>query len=122
MREPEPGQELDELVAERVMGLRRQWCRELGEMVWKEPDDFLIHRRGPPQYSTDISAALGVLDRVTDHGEPCEIQYHLVGKERFASVTLNTCPEWRGISLSGLPHAICLAALKVVERKEGAAR
>ena len=62
--------------------------------------------------STDIAAALQVLERATDHGEPCEIEYHLVGTERFASVTLNTCPEWRGISMSGLPHAISLAVLK----------
>jgi len=57
----EAGHELDALVAERVMGHRysggvTSWCREDGKLV--QPDG------GLPPYSTDISAAWEVVERL----------------------------------------------------------
>src|SRR3990167_5017309 len=128
------GEEMDALVAEKVMGLARPFAkppftyviRAGGAGVFASPDSDV---RVTPlsDYSTDISAAMKVIEHLTSRGykflmgegqiipqlpdtKPQGFFTPLVaiGKE-------NTCFEPITSGISGqYPHLICLAALKAV--------
>lgn len=110
-----PGRDLDALVAEKVMG----WMtRGTGESIsdpaeWVMPNG-LRGREAPPFYSTDISAAWQVVEKMNRDGwcfrvasaSPDNNYYegYFVKGDKVSQVWLDTAP-----------HAICVAALKAVE-------
>ena len=100
----EAGRELDALVAEKVMRVR-------------PTGDLLAHLEWPPHYSTDITTAWKVLEKMQDNGWFWNIDYdydELVagfGKGRDSEGDLS----WHYEQAETTPHAICLAALKAVE-------
>ncbi len=120
MRAPLPGPELDQLVAERVMGWRREEP-ERGPRRWRPPEDGKSHPAralyGVPRYSTDIAAAwlvaerlgLAVVPDLTGDGTgwyATDIQHVVFGD----SVTMIE-EERGGVAGETAPYAICLAAL-----------
>jgi hypothetical protein len=125
-----PGRELDALIAEKVMGRKREW-RGRG---WPSPNETLelewmwvgsgqgMEQKTSP-YSTDIAAAWEIVDEIgpvwrgfqfiiqwTEHSwrEQCwEAGWYESGNEG---------PEGRATAVAAtVPHAISLAALKVIE-------
>lgn len=122
-------QELDALVAERVMGWRDVWAPGgRGVLVGTDPQGNQ-HQTGIPPYSIDIAAAWQVVDKMQALG--WNFQLHSPG----ASVWCDGCETWsqwgatfqkdRARFNSGSPldddnetkgpaHAIVLAALKAV--------
>lgn len=99
-----PGQELDALIAEKVMGLKVNYefytcsdlCDNYDEMGYI------------PAYSTDIASAWEVVEKL--------LKLHSV---EFSYVHFNS--EWNVdiddkiyVAADTAPHAICLAALKAV--------
>lgn len=129
----QPGRELDALVAEKVMGWERITD---GALIWWEKDG----KRGHPDsyfnsfpcYSTDISAAWQVVEKI-----PMTIY---APNAYYANSEYRNNVNWRdeekgwnwtaeanipdpktafdeSVEAQGLtaPHAICLAALKAVE-------
>jgi hypothetical protein len=137
----EPGRELDALVAEKVMGLKLIEKKEPFEnyITYKHitlgtctsttpPGKYLeINReRGygnqpyttyipVPNYSTDISAAFEVLEKVPCHAY--EIYQEWAQSPRCILFEWNSIKqEMTKIESSGksAPHAICLAALKAM--------
>lgn len=132
------GHELDALVGEKVMGLTRSVVERLarkaflsnvqqyigrgcvGDETWE--DDALPEKQKfwrqiqIPQYSTDIAAAWKVVEHLTD------AEYGVVLSNVRAADTW-TCEidrsEWAGSEVEDgatAPLAICLAALKAVEK------
>lgn len=102
----DPGRELDALIAEKVMGISKE--RLHSEYCYKN-------------YSTDITDAWEVMDAISERGRRDGCSYW-----RGQVDTYGTCswyfsdPGSEGlpfVSVIGksVPHAICLAALKVVE-------
>lgn len=124
-----PGRELDILIAEKVMGLNIfsneylvfEWhLYDLTGAEMCEEESPSGEYRAIKPYSTNISAAWEVVE-------------HFRGWDfNIGSLREPALDDWHGwwVSLSGpkrvnicsrsLPHAICLAALKIVEQmKEG---
>lgn len=147
MSEMKPGRELDALIAEKVMGfvIADVGCGSdvvTGEEKFKEmiavdecdKDTYLKAKVGEnlkyfkeiPNYSTDISAAWEVVEKIKSWQIKTEW-----GRGQF--ILLDDQGEWiagwypeggpgdRSIEFSGTSesasHAICLAALKAVENK-----
>lgn len=113
-----PGRELDALIAEKVMGFK---VESQEEHAWgiRPLQKVIVHYIKDcgelPAYSTDISAAWEVLERINSInsnlvmipstntiGEDGEMDPHDYGYNWFVD----------GITM---PHAICLAALKVLD-------
>lgn len=124
---PEPrtaGRELDALVAEKVMGLSVSW-RSLhpNPDASDPPEIYLLDDKGDmpllevrsgdgwtflPRYSTDITAAWQVVERMKERGYwLCLIQNQLLFSASFDSVLT----DHRATGETA-PHAICLAALE----------
>lgn len=95
-----PGRELDLLVAEKVMGYQL-FDSELAN----EGLSNSLHVADIPKYSTDIAAALGVVEKMKDAGFSCG-----VFREKWVCLIGNVS----GPDCNTAPHAICLAALKAV--------
>ena len=96
-----PGRELDALVAEKVFG----------ETIFKHKADW-----EPPEYSTDISAAWEVVNKLSGgfyFSIDGQWRSQLTGKISWRS---RFKPSLDAPYISGdtAPHAICLAALKAV--------
>ncbi|MDD5722688.1 MAG: hypothetical protein PHY29_02985 [Syntrophales bacterium] len=129
----EPGQELDRLVAERVMEecyhvvADGQDIFECGfpvrcEKCGKEWDALPLTSNWPnPLYSTDLSAAWMVVEKMMSLG------YRYVMRSNFEGNGLHWCgfdhQEWayrnplhQSELCKSLPHAICLAALATKEK------
>jgi hypothetical protein len=113
-----PGRELDAVIAEKVMGWTRL-SHPYGEQTHKTLDgrtilaDFLSAPDGMklPHYSTDISAAWEVVEKLRELGWYLAI--HSDPKRGYFA----TIPRADGIQIESetAPHAICLAALKAKE-------
>lgn len=99
--------ELDALIAERVLG----WLPLVNDGDgWGSPDGKVRHWPGPPECSTDISAAMQVIESLANQG--------------LMVTMMDTCERWNvcfdgarkghEASDSLLPRAICLAALRAV--------
>ena len=122
-----PGRELDALVAEKVMGhdLRASPFRA------SEPFDLSAPNQSIPHYSTDISAAWEIVEKLKFGFY--ELSYNCLSPESFhASIGDDLkihegSPEIDGFKMKFIgilksyeangqsaPHAICLAALKSV--------
>ena len=107
-----PGRDLDRLIAEKVMGRK-----VYGDRISRESPELDIPECWLPRYSTDISAAWEVLEKV------CE------GTDWSPQVGLKSCMMFGGFvndwglkptknvmitEAESAPHAICLAALKAM--------
>lgn len=109
-----PGRELDALVAEKVMGDYIS-DREGEPGSWRGPDFTPL-----PQYSTDISAAWEVVEKIINHSDyVCwELSSEWKGDGAksdypfYARFCLGNGDKTAGADTA--PHAICIAALKVV--------
>jgi len=120
MKDLKPGRELDALIAEKVMGI--PVTKEQGD-YWPPPDPGKNFSTQPiPDYSTDISAAWEVVEHMrTKHWRDAFTLF---------SPEIENATEWRAFfakkfvsvddskfeSGESAPHAICLAALKSVEK------
>ena len=111
-----PGRELDALIAEKVFGYRTYKTNNPFDYWGKDKNVYLMSvikkENGvetveeTKRYSTDIAAAWGVVEKVTEIG----------------SVYKAETPLW-GVGLPGVqcatgvtaPHAICLAALGITD-------
>ena len=99
------GRELDVLIAEKVLGLKRS-------------GDLFARAEWPKHYSTDIAAAWEVVEKLGRHSlrlyAPCDeapswmASFCVYGYRPFQDQT------WKGYADTA-PHAISLAALKAVE-------
>lgn len=103
------GRELDKLIAEKVMG----WNFSDAAQAWYPPNlhplsNVLGH--AIPSYSTDIVAAWKVVERLIKDGHACDVLYDhgwschsdLRGRREYGETA---------------PHAICLAALAIVDQE-----
>lgn len=130
MKHIEPGLELDLLIAEKVMGHKvvsnisgakiPQTYYTLDEPVYYDFSGDMQLQNPIPNYSTDIARAWEVVDKLAEEGIRLELNPTDTG---WAVSFLKYEPSqeftpWTGIGHSYtqsmfVPHAICLAALKV---------
>lgn len=117
-----PGRELDALVAEKVMGLKRSYRKgetialSAGTTTWIE-GDLAVEITGYPRYSTDISAAWGVVEAKDARlllFQMSRVKEHPIWKAEFVVTNLFRSDDRFTAEASTAPHAICLAALKAV--------
>jgi hypothetical protein len=116
-----PGRELDAIVAEKVMGETPEDYRRRCHCGLRHSCEWCIY---PRNYSTDIAAAWEVVARLSAVRESTDLgfSFHLHSwdsmPDRFVASFdhLDGCPqaEQTAAGLDGVPHAICLAALKAV--------
>jgi hypothetical protein len=130
------GRELDALVAEKVMGWAER-AYNYGEIasvslvdpacqaapMWILPPRKNLPRMGQspqvPEYSTSISAAWLVVEAMQKRGFVCDINVDCFDDGTPGEVSVDF---WKTTALRGehgaatAPLAICLAALRVVER------
>jgi len=111
----QPERELDSLIAEKVMGWRYKetvysWGEVLSPAQWIKPNGWPVDR--VPNYSTDISAAWGVVEELEQKKWFVTIRnrsasFHLINNGKILDgtgiVTANSTPE-----------SICKAALLAV--------
>lgn len=112
----EPGRELDALIAEKVMGLV-EFATYAGKakasMGWGKNGDDWKNLRSLPNYSTDISAAWEVVEKY--FGTVGHTTIGNMANEGYYCELFNGKEFVRASSVESAPHAICLAALKVIE-------
>jgi hypothetical protein len=108
------GLELNELVAEHVLGWRRrEGVVFSNESRWQPPDsvgwDWL------PDYSGDIAAAWQVVEKLTGGMVQFRLERTASGRTyaKFVDCTWPACLVG-GASATAAPHAICKAALLAV--------
>lgn len=102
-----PGRELDALVAEKVMGWKIVSNRyECSDEQCNCRTGYLNDMHFLPNYSSDIAAAWEVAEKMDD----TFTDLHRYKKDEWFCQMRKVC--MRGDSA---PHAICLAALKVIE-------
>lgn len=111
----EAGVDLDARVSEQIMGVPVRWEeRVTGWRVAKiEGKPWSI-----PNYSTDISAALPILEMFRERG-PYKIVISAYAKDEFWTIKAyhpDGAKKSCTTSAKTLAHAICLAALKAVEK------
>jgi hypothetical protein len=128
----EPGRELDRLIAEKVMG----WSPVKGDpSSFENPsefqDEWMSRHAGVwqwlPAYSTDIAAAWEVVEKLkTIPGKPEEwgdgfdtpFEIRISWMPSFSEWQVAWSPAYwiyeHEASAATAPHAICLAALRVV--------
>lgn len=121
-----PGIELDEVIAEKLMGLkklkRRRQSGSHGGLVnaWVGADDVEVPSLS--KYSTYIAAAWNVAQEIKDLDRDNQFVIHISDSKhkectvevRFYDDERNTLCGPFFISGESAPHAICLAALKVM--------
>jgi hypothetical protein len=101
-----PGEELDRLVAERVLGLKvRRWPHFWSEEFIDENGKNWVARLRP--YSTDIAAAWEVMDYVLEQDDQL-LFLRFADAVRFAPEGDIVAPGYLAA------HRICLAALRAV--------
>lgn len=111
-----PGRELDALIAEKVMGLKNIRLANDGRsdyLCYGKPDSIFLEGKIVPAYSTDISAAWLVVEKMQDN----DWAFILDNMEDFIGNWQAHFEKdksgWSADSESA-PHAICLAALKAI--------
>lgn len=104
------GRELDAEVAEKVMGLDRK--------PWTDEDD-VMHFPPTELFSTDISAAWQVVEKMREHTKQCVLVEASTNPEEYlCTVGRHYRGQWfksHQSKADTAPLAICLAALKAVE-------
>jgi hypothetical protein len=115
-----PSRELDALVAERVMGWRfiGEFDLEMNGDRWaKNPDGHENYFSDVPHYSTNIAAAWEVMEKLLAYN-PFWEQHDFIGIYLAPTSpkgwTCNFGDDTTRAYGDTAPHAICLAALKVV--------
>lgn len=124
----EPGHKLDTCIALYVMGWNRLTHKDLNRRVWIQNGNDTKWVDDIPKYSTDISAAWEVVERIKSIRPVLnDFGLHIDHPQEF-----NICWDdgmwkccWRPYNLDGVtsleteaetaPHAICLAALKAMD-------
>jgi hypothetical protein len=121
-----PGRELDQLIAEKVFGKKTYLafppqCPECGAQV---PDDYFhfVHRRMTHQDGNRVCLAGHLLQGTPHYSYRIEDAWEIVKIFTRADLVrgpdLKWCVMFRGIPdrvfADTAPHAICLAALKVI--------
>jgi len=127
----QPGRELDELVAEKILGWRfsKSTFEQYEPSCWydKATSKRVWGRDFSP--STDIAAAWKVVEKLNDLGMDVEINQNAEstpGDHERCHVyirefdTINEKELHEDVWASTAPHAICLAALKVTAQSEAA--
>jgi hypothetical protein len=101
---------LDALVAEKVMGWRWEDCfRAYTGVLTVRHEEY----GGPPFYSTDIAAAWDVVEKMRERRADFYIRFVSTWTVEFDSVA----GDYNGYTDGDTaPLAICLAALKAVEK------
>lgn len=123
-----PGRELDAKVAEEMGWTDIHLSPINGELiglkpgVTRPPSGKTSHLSSPTHYSTDIAAAWGIVEQLT------ESHYVTIGFDRFISTWWCQIAELGSpdpkndqsciASCDAAPHAICLAFLKAMEAHE----
>lgn len=118
------GRELDALVAEKVFNyaIRKEWVHSADEpdRIWYRPPGSDLFAADLPRYSTDIAVAWRVVEKIKAIPRP-QVTYK--GAYVRVAVTESASGAACDVQLWGktcqakaptAPHAICLAALKVV--------
>lgn len=114
MDKHQAGHELDTFVAERIMGWKDKglyWLRG-GEKYLDKPE---LGKKFTPPFSTDISAAWEVVEKIQDYqkppqaGHPLRLEYHWWVNKWWA------CIGSSEDLVEAVPLAICRAALKAVK-------
>lgn len=119
-----PGKELDALIAEKVMGYETEIIN--GDPVSKVPgicgtEGCAIHFTKTPHYSTDIAAAWEVVEKLQLKFKTIDIVATTRSDTYVGPCFVIFDPYGNVLSDSSeAPHAICLAALKVVGYEEEA--
>lgn len=128
--------ELDAEIAEKVMGwtivpegerwrvsrtgeYANSWCVDspnLAELD-DDTDDRLYGRYAMPSYSSDISAAMSVVEKMRSQGWSFACTLY-EGKLPYASFCKRTAASSRNAEAESLSEAICRAALKTVVETE----
>ena len=107
-----PGRELDALIAEKIFGWSLDPNRASDDICWLMPPGGWHVAKSVPQYSTDIAAAMEVVEKLSEYG------WHFsLTRTADGSVVAFFHKDWfrRNEKLiETAPHAICLAALKAV--------
>jgi hypothetical protein len=124
-----PGRNLDALIAEKVFSYRRfqrHWQQGAHRGLtegWLTKDDIKL--AGPlPNYSTDIAAAWEVVEKLST--KYFMIETRVFNNQPYQSQCLilktgkpmpeDDLSDWIVETGDTLPHAICLAALKAVDK------
>lgn len=115
------GRELDALIAEKVMGLM-EFSAHAGphkaSMGWGKPGDTVLQLIQLPNYSTDIAAAWTIVKFIDAWGLANEFKLGQDYEGLWNCIFKGTRKgkPFRGEDYNGdtAPHAICLAALKVI--------
>lgn len=103
MSELVAGRDLDALVAERVMGWEAP--------TWHHPEGWGTSDSSIPHFSTDISAAWEVVEKMRPDWT---LDFRATCEGYFASFD-NMSQTFEHFSRESAAHAICLAALKALE-------
>lgn len=120
--EKKPGRELDREIAERVFGRDRMNARVDFDGEPQYHWGYPIGHDYAPRYSTDIAAAWQIVRRARQMGY--EVRIAMRDNEHgksYTAVQFQTSKGEDGAahSYEGEAHAICLCALRAVERMEG---
>lgn len=114
-----PSRELDALIAKKVFGLVQS---ETQSHLWRDPSRFENPAMPLPNYSTSISDAWTVVEKLISKKNYVDV--YMFGPYVEVEIKLhegngNTikAEDPKGLALTSAPHAICLAALKAVEGK-----
>lgn len=110
----EAGREMDALIAEKVIGWTRKYVSEHDTQVWDSPNESVYLENAIPHYSTDISAAWEVVEKML------EFEKDVAGHDQVIITRTDDClkwyiefrkPSWEYAEAEALPLAICRAAL-----------
>jgi hypothetical protein len=115
--EMQPGRELDALIATKVMGITIPSWLEVPAGL-----QTMTSREVVPPYSTDLSDAWHIIERLHELGWHYEVGQCVNSARHYASFgsgfysTIDNCFETEFTAASDTPaHAICLAALEVLD-------
>lgn len=124
------GRELDALIARQVFGVTKIFYPrnyKSGEDVWgsvndphfiksgKSPRTHMIDAKPVPYFSTDIAAAMEVVEKLRTAGWSFACTLY-EGKLPYASFCKLTAASSRNAEAKSLPEAICLAALQTTKQ------
>jgi peptide subunit release factor RF-3 len=107
-----PRRELDALIAEKVMGIKETLVYELYD---KSTGEKVITFDSIPHYSTDIAAALEVVEKLKSLGWNMAITNNQGWAIWISQDWIDDVMGIADVRAETLPHCICLAALKAVD-------
>ncbi len=111
------GRELDALIGEKLFGVSYEFVYD--DYMIPDPDDPIAYDVCP-HYSTDITAAWQVLEKLLTMTENQDIHLEHLGSGEEGYWGVSTCyemGEWKDWARAETaPLAICLAALQAVAR------